>query len=244
MSLAGVGLLAVDSNRSRMYLLQMIKHDLAPARVLVLGGAAAGTPEAAARAAAERARDGERTFRGFDLATPLLEIVRRHAIPHVLLPATDPNDVRVVAAVAASAERILVYAGPGGVLLRRPLLESGKRFLHCHPGLVPRYRGSTTIYYSLLGEGQCGVTAFFMDEKIDQGPVVRRRSFPPPEDRTTIDLYYDPFIRSELLVEVLREYALRGDLPVEPPAPGPAETYYIVHPVLKHIAILAHATRT
>ena len=69
--------------------------------------------------------------------------------------------------------------------------------------------------------------------------MIRKRTYPAPEDRTTIDLFYDPFIRAELLAEVMEEYAQRGEMPLEPQDTGVGETYFIIHPVLKHIAILA-----
>ncbi len=78
-----------------------------------------------------------------------------------------------------------------------------------------------------------------MSTHLSNGPVIRRRVYPAPEDGTTIDLYYDPLIRAELLVDVLGEYARNGEMPQEPQDPGAGETYYIIHPVLKHIAILS-----
>lgn len=57
------------------------------------------------------------------------------------------------------------------------------------------------------------------------------------QKRTLIDLYYDPFIRSEPLIDVLRYYAENGDFPVESQESIDGETYFIIHPVLKHIAI-------
>ena len=168
-----------------------------------------------------------------------LELLQEYCIPHQRLPTLDPNAASVVAAIRQLPQSILVYSGPGGVILRKDILSTGKRFLHVHSGILPYFRGSTTVYYALLEEGRCGATAFFFDEKIDTGPVIRTRAFPPPEDRTSLDLFYDPLIRSQLLVDVLRDYAATGKMPVEPQDPEAGETYFVIHPVLKHIAILA-----
>jgi methionyl-tRNA formyltransferase len=150
----------------------------------------------------------------------------------------DPNDDAVVAAVAELDQDLLVYSGPGGVILDAPVLTAGPRFLHCHAGRLPDYRGSTTVYYSLLDEGTCSVTAFIMTETLDGGPIVAQQTYPPPADPETLDLYYDPWIRAQLLADVLSEYRARGELDERPQRSDEGETYFIVHPVLKHLALL------
>ncbi len=78
-----------------------------------------------------------------------------------------------------------------------------------------------------------------MNDKIDAGNIICRRKFPPPKDRTSIDFYYDSFIRSEVLIEVLENYFKNGEFITETQSSNEGETYYIIHPVLKHLAILS-----
>jgi methionyl-tRNA formyltransferase len=48
---------------------------------------------------------------------------------------------------------------------------------------------------------------------------------------------YDPYIRSETLVDVLKKNILeKNEFKKQKPSEG--NTYYIIHPVLKHIALL------
>ncbi len=239
MTLSDVGMLAVDSNRTRLYLLQMARQALLPAHVLLLGTPASETHEQRAAAAAARPIPDDVTaeIRHY-LQAPVTTLLEELRVPFQCLERSDPNDETVVAAVASRSETVMVYAGPGGAILKRPLLATGCRFLHVHPGVLPAFRGSTTTYYSLIATGECGATALFLDEQIDTGPVVRSRRFPAPTDRTTIDLFYDPWIRSLLLIDVLREYAASAVFPEEPQAVSVGETYFVIHPVLKHIAIL------
>ncbi len=241
MILQDVGMLAVDSNRTKLYLHQMIEQQLLPSYVLYMEDSGAVTPEARVLAGdirTEKTKKGTRKLNPDVSAATLLE---EHGIPYQRIPTMDPNSDQVVKLVAACAQPILIYSGPGGAILGNRLLAAGKRFLHVHSGVLPYYRGSTTVYYSLLNEGNCGATVFVMDAHIDTGPVILKRTYPAPDDRTTIDLYYDPFIRARLLVEVLKEYARGGKLTYEAQDPAVGETYFIIHPVLKHIAILAHA---
>ena len=55
-----------------------------------------------------------------------------------------------------------------------------------------------------------------------------------------IDFIYDPFIRSSLLIDVINEY-IENDykFPMKQQPIDAEGNYYIIHPVLKHIAILA-----
>ena len=62
--------------------------------------------------------------------------------------------------------------------------------------------------------------------------------FKAPLDRTRIDYLYDSIFRSKVLIETLRTYAARGQWEILHEISGEGETYYIIHPVLKHIAIL------
>jgi methionyl-tRNA formyltransferase len=175
----------------------------------------------------------------FDNETPALERLGALGIPTTVLETTDVNAVEVVEAARAADVDVLVYSGPGGAILRADLLGTGKRFLHVHPGALPGFRGSTTVYYSLLAEGTCAASALFLDERIDTGPMLATAAYPPPEDRSTIDYGYDPYIRADLLVRVLRDYVERGSFEPRPQPAGPGETYYIMHPVLRHVAVLS-----
>lgn len=239
MTLKDVGMLAVDSNRTRLYLLQMARAQLLPAHVLFLTAATTATHEQRASAAMQTpvpddTADDVRHF----LTQPIPALLGELRVPFQQVESLDPNAEAVVSAVADRPERVVVYSGPGGAILKRPLLSTGRRFLHVHPGILPAFRGSTTLYYSLLEAGDCGATALFLDEQIDTGPVVRTRRFAPPADRTTIDLFHDPWMRSVLLAEVLQEYAASGAFPEERQPADRGETYFVIHPVLKHIAIL------
>lgn len=235
MMLERVALLAAPSSRSRLYIQQMMQNDLLPSHALLLypvgsdkGGA--GIPDPVLAHAREE---------GFDLDANLGELVRDAGISYEVLETMDPNHPDVVAAVAALEADVVVYSGPGGAILRKELLDTGKRFLHVHPGLVPSFRGSTTVYYSLLAEDNLGASAIYLEAKIDAGPVLMRKVYDPPQDRLTLDYFYDPFIRSDLLLDVLRHFAKGEEPAVTEQDPTEGETYYIIHPVLKHLAILA-----
>jgi methionyl-tRNA formyltransferase len=227
--LARIGLLAADTSRTRAYLDALARHDLLPGHVVFLAGSEVSGGGAASV--------GPVPY--FDNVTPVVRRLAQLQLPCDTITATDPNDAAVVDAVRRSPVDVFVYSGPGGALLRHELLTSGKRFLHVHPGLLPAFRGSTTVYYSLLMTGRCGATAIFLDAAVDGGPMLAQRDYDPPADRSTLDHGYDPFIRADLLVRVLRDYAATGRFIAQPQPAGHERTYYVMHPVLRHAVILS-----
>jgi len=227
MILKDVGLMAVESSRTRAYLWAMRRHDLLPAHVIFLS---------------RRREGGQDSFPVvpyFDNVAPALETIRELRLAYEVVESDNVNGADVLAAVRRCPVNVLIYSGPSSGILGREVLNSDKRFLHIHAGVVPYFRGGTTIYYSLLMSGTCGASAIFLNEQIDGGPVIATQEYPPPRDLTTLDYGYDPYIRADLLVRVLEEYRVRGEFVAEAQPVKAGDAFYIMHPVLRHITILS-----
>ena len=83
-----------------------------------------------------------------------------------------------------------------------------------------------------------------MEPEIDTGAIVVRRKFPLPTADIDVDHGYDGAIRASVLIEALEEWSLQGSfMRRERQSVSESETYYVIHPVLKHIAILALPVR-
>ena len=124
-------------------------------------------------------------------------------------------------------------------MLKDKILDAGKKFLHIHGGYLPDYKGSTTNYYSLIDENTIGASAIFLTKEIDCGPILLRKKFSPPKDRTEIDHNSDSEARAKVLIECLQNYVNSGSWEYELENNHGGETFYIIHPVLKHLAILS-----
>lgn len=172
---------------------------------------------------------------GFDISIPVSKILIDQQIKFYEFDFVDINNSQIVDHISKS--KIDVYIFTGGGILKHGILNSGARFIHLHPGIVPYYRGSTCFYYSIINEDSSGVTAYFMDEKIDTGDIIYQKKFPKPNYQF-IDEVYDPYIRSETLIDVLSEQMISNIKTVKQ-NPSEGETYFIIHPVLKHISILS-----
>jgi len=125
-------------------------------------------------------------------------------------------------------------------LLRDSVLATGKRFLHVHGGYLPNYKGSTTNYFSLIEEGMIGASSIFLTKDIDCGPIILRKKFKPPRQRAYLDHVHDSEVRAKVLVETLQNYVVDGEFKFELESNVGGETFYIIHPVLKHIAIMGN----
>jgi len=173
-----------------------------------------------------------------DLKEPLSETIRRAGWNWTASDAENVNAAEIRSLIAGHDPDVVVYAGYGGQIVGVPLLTAIPSFLHMHCGRLPEYRGSTTIYYSWLRENACGVSAILMNAKIDEGPVLVREDFPPPPPDADVDQFYDNTLRAHVLLTCMDAIAESGSLPPRQTQQGQEETYYVIHPVLKHIALM------
>jgi methionyl-tRNA formyltransferase len=166
------------------------------------------------------------------------ELLKQKKITYDIAPNSDINSQEVITLISNRLESVFIFSGFGGALLRNDILSIGKKFLHVHGGYLPNYKGSTTNYYSLINENTVGASSIFLTKDIDCGPILLRKKFPPPKDRTEIDHVYDSKVRSIVLIDTLKKYITSGAWEFDLESNKGGETFYIIHPVLKHIAIL------
>jgi len=239
-----VAMVAADTSRTRAYLQALVRNDLFPNYVLLLehdsDSLLPGQLGNSKLLSLEVSDDADDCWSEahFNPTQPIKPLLGQHGISYGVSPSKDINDPSVASLIRQRPETVFIYSGFGGVLLRKDVLATGKRFLHVHGGYLPAFKGSTTNYFSLLAENTMGASSIFLSDEIDSGPVLVRRKFPPPVDRQGIDHVYDSAARAKVLVQTLQHYLKCGDWEFELPSNDGGETYYIIHPVLKHIAIL------
>ena len=80
--------------------------------------------------------------------------------------------------------------------------------LNIHPALLPKYRGRySTVHAIFNGEKYTGVTAHWMDEGIDSGPIIMQEKIKIEEEGTAKTLY-DKFtsVGEKLFVEIIEKW--------------------------------------
>ena len=122
----------------------------------------------------------------------------------------DVNSKELQEALALDQSKLVIYSGYGGQIVKPFILNSIDSLLHIHSGVLPEYRGSTTIYYAILNNDTCGATAILLDKNIDTGVIVGEKQYPTPEPGTDIDFYLDIKFRTSLLIEVVQDYKRNG----------------------------------
>jgi methionyl-tRNA formyltransferase len=170
------------------------------------------------------------------------------ALPDLLADISDEveeitTDTINCDAVKTAIEKLqatfIVFSGYGGEIVDVRGLAASVPMLHIHSGYLPDYRGSTTVYYSILDGKACGASAIILEPAIDEGVILHKKEFSLPAQNEDIDYYYDSFIRADVLFETLHKIQQgNGKVEVEPQVPESGDSYYIIHPVLKHLAIM------
>lgn len=232
--MSGTIFLACPSARSSTYLEALCHYGMAPREVLVMG------EDSDTR---HWRKSQSRYWNGIflpDLRKSLQEICCENGISVTLLPERNVNAAATRAALSAVEADYVIYSGVGGQIVSTDVIEVAPPLLHMHSGWLPDYRGSTAFYYAMLNRELPAVSAILLDKGIDTGPVLRRQSYPMPYHGMDVDVVYDPAIRADLLCRTLPQ--LLNAQNVEPEliqAPEQGATYYEIHPVLKHIALLS-----
>ncbi|MEE8169934.1 MAG: formyltransferase family protein, partial [Phycisphaerae bacterium] len=87
------------------------------------------------------------------------------------------NGPATLAALRAAAPDLLLLGGCG--IVRRPLLEiPAIGSINAHPGLLPEFRGVSVVAWSLHLGCIPGATVHWVDEGVDTGDLILRRSLP------------------------------------------------------------------
>lgn len=171
---------------------------------------------------------------GFDISKPVKQTLLKNNFSFKEFHFLDINNPTLIQYISNSDVDFFIFTGGG--ILRGDILNAGPKFIHLHPGILPHYRGSTCFYYSIIDCDNAGVTAFVMDKNLDTGDIIYQRIFPKP-NYVYLDDIFDSYIRSETLIDILKNNLINKNNFIKQ-NPNEGETYYIIHPVLKHIAIL------
>lgn len=88
---------------------------------------------------------------------------------NVISPEKLKDNVDYIKSMGADIGIVVAY----GKIFRKPALESTKLgLLNIHFSLLPAYRGAAPVQYALFnGEKKTGVSAFWIEEGLDSGPM-------------------------------------------------------------------------
>ena len=131
-------------------------------------------------------------------------------------------------------DKIFVYSGYSAKIIKNKSILKKKFFLHSHTGKLPKYKGSTTIYYSLIEEKKIYCTTFIMNSQIDEGEILLIKKYPLLNNYKNID-NYDNKIRAKNILYTLNNFnKLKKNIKKYK---DNYSHYYIIHPILRYIAL-------
>ncbi|MBU2530662.1 MAG: methionyl-tRNA formyltransferase [Elusimicrobia bacterium] len=92
---------------------------------------------------------------------------------NLCIPVYQPDTDAAVSDIINSLKPDLCIAIAYGRFLKKDVLSIPKfGFLNIHFSLLPKYRGAAPVQHALIkGEEKTGVTAFWIEEKMDAGPI-------------------------------------------------------------------------
>jgi len=125
----------------------------------------------------------------------------------------------------------IISTYPGEIIKNLSLLKY--KLLHCHPGNLPMFKGSTTIYYTIILNKRICVTLFEISKKIDCGKILYKKYFNMPKKLISIEKDFDNKIRALTLVD----YLLNNIKYKYYKSKKKYLPYYIAHPIIRQIVL-------
>jgi len=222
-----VGIILTPDNRSKAYIQKILKYDIVLDEIIFLNDSRIEN-----KVTDQMIKQSQ--INGFNISESVLMTLKNEKLEYKEFNFVDINNEKLIEYIQEQNLDFLIFTGGG--ILKNDILNSRTKFIHFHPGIVPDYKGSTCFYYSMLKENDCGVTAFIMNEGLDTGDILYQKKFNKP-NHCFVDEVYDPHIRSETLVDILKKNLISKNKCRKQKSDS-GNTYYVIHPVLKHIAIL------
>lgn len=120
---------------------------------------------------------------------------------------------------------------PGEIVKNYKLFKKG--LLHAHSGDLPKFKGSTTIYYSIILKKKICVTLILLNKEIDEGKIVYKKYFKNPKNLDQIEKNFDDNIRAKTLVDYLKN---KKKFKIKK-TNREFLHYNIAHPIIRHLVL-------
>jgi methionyl-tRNA formyltransferase len=197
------GLILSNTNRSKVYIKLLLKNSLRPKEIFFYS------------------KKKDKFF---------MNLFIKKNLNYCFLKTNNINDNHVIKVILKSKLKNLIYSGYSGQIINSNILTK-KNLIHCHPGRLPNYRGSTTIFYSLIKEMSIACSVFKMNKKIDMGEIYYIKKFKPPKNLHMINNKFDDNIRALTIINFLKKNKkiIRNKKYIN--------EYYIAHPIIRRIAL-------
>lgn len=119
----------------------------------------------------------------------------------------------------------LANAGTPRRIGRNLLAAATGGIVNAHPGILPRYRGASSPEWAIYNDDPVGVTAHFMDEGLDSGPIIATVMLDLPRGADYVAMRVAMYrltarVLADAILRVVREGLTPDRLPPQPHAPA------------------------
>lgn len=117
----------------------------------------------------------ERTGGAFDQLGISLYDFSANDLPVYLVK--NHNDTDCIQLLKSLDVAVLVNGGTPRKLTSEVLNMPRQGVINVHPGILPKYRGSSCVEWAVINDEKIGNTAHFMAEGYDEGPIIQIDSY-------------------------------------------------------------------
>ena len=169
----------------------------------------------------------------------LSNILKKEKINFSKLRTDEINDPIVVKKVKKTKNNLFIYSGyPGQIIQSKQILK--RKILHAHPGSLYDFKGSTTLYYSLILKNEICCSVLRLNKKIDSGDIYFKKKFALPKGIKIEEFEnnFDNDIRISTIIDYLNFYSKKKDKVVKKSFHSKSEisSYYVCHPIIRGLA--------
>ena len=126
-------------------------------------------------------------------------------------------------------KKIIISPGNGEIINKNFFKD--REILHCHPGELPFFKGSATIYYSMLETKKVYCSIIRLNKEIDEGKVVYKKRFNLPNLKKISYIEYDHEIRAKTFLDFLNNRKKLKNKKIK----DKYLHYYIPHPIIRYL---------
>ena len=146
------------------------------------------------------------------------------------------NDKKILKCInEIKINQLNIFSGYLGEIVKSETLIK-KKLIHCHSGDLPFFKGSTTIYYTLLKKKKICVSLIYLNKNIDEGKILFKKFFIPPKNKKNLEKNFDNEIRAEALVKFLKTNKVKPNNKFRN-IKKIGYNYYIAHPMIRYLVI-------
>lgn len=145
------------------------------------------------------------------------------------------DNEKIIDYILNSKNIYFIYSGYSGYVIKNANLLSKKKILHAHPGKLPEYKGSTTIFYSILNFNKIYCSTMILNKKIDDGEKLNQLQFKLTCKNFKNFDFFDARIRIITLVDALKKIQKNRKFNKRKKNKT-FNNYYVAHPIIRYLA--------